>query len=647
VLYGSGDPDGLLAVLREMVENHMPPFLPGTLHDLAAPDGLPVAWVRGLASLPSSLLFYGLALLVGPAAAINLFALFAGPLTGLATFLLARKLTGNPWAAAIAGWAFAFYPFAVIKGAGHYELAHGWVIVLPVWRLLVLSESPSMRTGIWAGLAVVFAMAWTPYFILIVGLSYAALLAGSLALAAHRRCLGRQLAPQAVAGALVLTYLVGFYALGTTTESGQGLRENNVQDLNIFSARVYEYFVPNADHPLVGSTTGPWLASHLHGSNPAESTLYLGLTIICLAVVAVVTALRRRLSAATARAVFLLAIMGLCTAWSSAPPHGMILGANIPFPSDPISKVTTTWRVYARLVEPVMLAASLLAAIGITAIADSASRWRRTGILILIAVAVIALDLRPKRHDVSSLGTRPIYAQLARLPKGIVAVYPTTSADVASYVAMRDQQYYDMPIINGSARDMELADPANPTTARSLAALGVRYALVPAIPETARLRFPPRDFRRVAHDASGSVYAVAPRLKEPATAVFFVSGFGPAEAGPDGPFRWLEQSSGKLEVDGACMRCAGTLRALIQSFAHPRTVEFRDPRGHVLLRQRVAGPTQVVLPLRFAHRTDITLVVTPRATPVRQVMPSTPDDRSLAINVARLRFDASTPARAD
>jgi len=177
---GLGDPFGALALLREMAQNGRPPFLPGTLHDLAAPEGYDVPWVRGLASLPSSALLYGLALCLGPVAAYNVFAVLAFPLTGIATFLLARRLSGDAVAAAVAGFAFAFFPYATIKGFGHYELAHGWVLVLALWRLLVLTERPSMRNGVFAGLAAIFAMSWTPYFILLTGVMFAVVVTWAL-----------------------------------------------------------------------------------------------------------------------------------------------------------------------------------------------------------------------------------------------------------------------------------------------------------------------------------------------------------------------------------------------------------------------------------------------------------------------------------
>ena len=52
-----------------------------------------------------------------------------------------------------------------------------------------------------------------------------------------------------------------------------------------------------AGNSIVGDDTGPWLQRHIHGSNFAESTLYVGLSLVALSLVALVAAVRRRLNA--------------------------------------------------------------------------------------------------------------------------------------------------------------------------------------------------------------------------------------------------------------------------------------------------------------------------------------------------------------
>jgi hypothetical protein len=643
---GVGDPFGSLAVLREMVQNGRPPFLPGTLHDFAAPGGLPVPWIRGLASLPTSLLLYVLAVLFGPIAAYNIFAFSAYPLTGMATFLLARRLSGNAWAAAIAGWAFAFFPYAVIKGHGHYELVHGWVLVLVVWRALVLAERPSIRNGVFAGLATVFAMAWTQYFILLAGVAYATLTIATLFIAGRERELRRQLAPQAVAAGLIVVYLVVFYVLSVYADVGQGLRTHSVAELNAFSARPYEYVVPWAGQPLFGTGTGPWLARHIHGSNAAESTLYLGISMIVLALFAIGTALGGRLGSRDRRMVLILAIVALVAAWVSAPPEGVILGHTLPFPSKFISDVTSTWRVYSRMVSVVMLAVALLGAIGLAFAVRGRSTGVRTLILIVAAVAVVRLDLWPQPQGVNPTGTQPIYQQLARMPRGIVAAYPLLES-AESYGSMFDQQWYDMPILDGfeegSAADQraqQIADPSQPSTASRLAALGVRYALSVASPDGETMKFG-SGFALLRRQGALTLYRVQPQSRRTPMAAFTITGFDPAEQGARGPFQWMTGKTGTIELDGACAACVGTVEMVLESLGHSRVVQVTDQWGSVLQRKRVtSAESRIAVPVRFSRQSKLTISTTPGPIAVRMVLPTSRDPRSVSISVRDVRLTA-------
>lgn len=634
---GAGDAFGALATLREYVETNQPPFLPGTLSDLSAPEGLAIAWIRGMASLPLMITLYSLGEIFGPVAAYNIFAVAAFPFTGLATFLLARKLSGNGWAAAIAAFAFAFYPYAALKAHGHYEFAHGWVIVIMVWRTLEALERPSLRNGVLAGLATVLAMSWTPYFILVAGIAFAALGVTGLVIAWRRRLL-RQLLPAAAAAAtIVLVYLGGFYVLSTRTDAGQGLRENNTAQLNTYSARAYEYVVPHATHPVFGDETAPWLQARIHGSNSSESTLYLGLTVLALAFLALLAAIRRKVPDETRRAVILLTVMGLVAGWVSAPPEGVIFGQTIPFPSKIVTEISATWRVYARLVTDVMLAAALLSAIGMASLLRGRSVPLQAVLIVVIGFSVIRLDLWPARQGVNPITAQPIYAVLEDLPPGTVAAYPLIGPD--QFGETFDQQWYDKPVLNGfeqgseaEQRARQLEDLSRDDTAERLAALGVRYIVItnPLVRQDLKTG---KGLTLIAEDPSGAIYRVAPPARRVAGAGFLSDGFGDPEPGLGGQFHWLLQPTGRIELDGACRTCEGRLNLVMQSFGRPRTVEIRDADGARLVRRRVVGETTVSVPVRFSRQTELEISTTPGPTPIADVVPGTPDPRSLSVGV--------------
>ena len=165
-----GDLSGSIAQLRELVDGRHNPFAPGRQHDFDAPSGLGIRWALNLASFSSNGLLYLLALAFGATVAYGVFTVLGYAASGLAMFLLVRHLTRDSWIALVCGWAFAFYPFVVVTGE-HPQFVHGWVFVVMFWRFLRLYEEPSMRNGVWAGLASILALSWTQQFILIGGIA--------------------------------------------------------------------------------------------------------------------------------------------------------------------------------------------------------------------------------------------------------------------------------------------------------------------------------------------------------------------------------------------------------------------------------------------------------------------------------------------
>ena len=290
----NGDLTGGMATWRDMVDTGHIPFLPGVIDSLNAPDGLPVRWTLNIVAWPTTTLLWIGTLAFGSTVAYTLYAIWAMPLSGLAMFLLARRVTGNPWAALVAGFATAFYPFAVVNGAGHSDFVHAWALILPIWRMLVLAEQPSRRNGLLAGAAASFAMAWTPYFFLFTVLVWGALALVGLAFAAREGNLRISSAPQLIAGGVVTLTAATMFVLNGFGPASE-IRTLPKIELITYSARPYEYVLPPYG-PLARLTDSPhYLATHLHGSNGSESTLYVGLSIIALAAVAIVALLLGRL----------------------------------------------------------------------------------------------------------------------------------------------------------------------------------------------------------------------------------------------------------------------------------------------------------------------------------------------------------------
>jgi hypothetical protein len=641
---GTGDPIGSLANLRELVERNQPPFLPGTIDDFNAPEGLAVPWIRSLASISGQLIIWSLAMVFGPLAALNIFILSGFVLSGVAAMLLARRLTGSAGAGFAAGLALAFYPYAVAKAHGHYEFAHSWPIVLALWRMLELQWEPTRRNGVFAGLAVVVAMTFTPYYILLAGILYLTCAIAGL-VASRGGNVRAALAAQAWAGGIVLVYLMFFRVLASASEAGQGLRTNTDAEFNAYSARLYEYLFPHADSVLFGDWTGGWLADHIHGSNSSESTLYVGIVVLALAGAAIVLALLRRLTPRLRQVTWTLVAVAIVAGLCSAPPRYQAAGLSIPMPTEIITAITPTWRVFARFVIVIEVALVLLAAIGLAQLTARLRPQARAVVIALVAVLLL-VDLSPSGGGSNPIGVPSIYRALDGLPEGIVAEYPLVPAKQSVYDELLAQDFHDMPLLNGyesgskeEARAIALGDPSAPQTGDGLAALGVKYALIRAVPANKDLPEPSSDFRLIAQDSTGRLFAVQPRgaAGVPPSIVSLGEGFEAPEDDGKSKLQWLSADRGEIDVRARCSDCRGTVHVIASSFARPRRVTITGGTRPVSV--EVVEDRDIAVPVRFDRSTRLTVTTDPGPEPVQGAIPSSPDKRSLSINLRAPRLE--------
>jgi hypothetical protein len=645
-----GDLTGSIASLRELVEDGENPFLPGTVEEFAAPDGRPIEWPQNIAQFSSLSLLYVLAALFGATAAFGLFVLLGFVASGTAMFLLARRLTDNLFVSFLMGFAFAFYPFAVVKAGGHTHFVHGWPFVLVLWRMLVVYDRPSLRNGLLAGAATLVSLSWSPYFLLIGGVQYATLAAVGIGVAIVRRdgSLRPQLRAQLVGAAVVVCFSLGLVTLASASGRGTGVGERTLDELTAFSARPYEYLVPPSGNELVGDRTGPWLAKRLHGSNFAESTLYVGLSMIALSLVALVAAVRRRLSdRLLVSVVAAVAMGGMALLWS-APPKVTAFGELIPFPSLLGYEISPAWRVYSRFVMVVMLAVCVLAAIGLERLAGPRRGIARAALAAVVVVVVI-VDLHVPGVGTNTVRSNPVFEQLSRLPDGIVASYPIEPAGYGDFSAEFERELHGKPILNGyadgslaEARALELDRLDDPRTPGRLAALGVRYVVVDRVPIEAGVEDPGRaglGLRLIADDGERSLWRVVAR---PLPMVTHGEGFYPPEQNAQGRFyQWIgAKERARIELLGPCSRCSAVLTTDAESFGQPRRLTMVDSDGNVVARARVpvGRRARLRLPVRFDHRETFSVQTHPGPHSIADTIGGL-DRRAVSVSLTRSRLE--------
>ena len=140
------------------------PSRPDPIPGVSEPGGLPSSPWLDAASIERTLFLWLGTLAFGSIAAHGLLVVTGYLLSGTALYLLVRRLTGSPEAGIVGGIAGAFSSHLLVIARAAPEYVHIWFYVLALWRFIELGVRPSARNSVLAGLAILPAMFWTPYF---------------------------------------------------------------------------------------------------------------------------------------------------------------------------------------------------------------------------------------------------------------------------------------------------------------------------------------------------------------------------------------------------------------------------------------------------------------------------------------------------
>jgi hypothetical protein len=645
-VYGvvGGDLTSGVASFQEYAREWQPPFFPGHLQYVNAPEGLPTDWALHLAAVGSDSVLWVLSVAFGGIAAFGILAVLGFTGSAFAMFLFARAFTGHAGVAFVVGIAFGFWPYTYTTGWTWPQYTQTWVFVLVLWRMLVVAQKPTLRNGIFAGLAAAAAMSWLHYYLLIGGVLYATLSALVIMHAAVCRQLMRQLAAQA-AGAMIVVALVVGLLTAARMNGYSGIPVRTEAEAITNSARPLMYVTPGPNSPVFGDLTGPYLMKKFAGPmgqppTPANyADIYLGVSLLILALVGAWLTTRRvwnlRRAALSDReatvglTALILGIVGL--AWS-APPKVAVLGFLIPMPYSLLTRFTEVFRVAHRFAIVVMLAACLLAALALGRLVRGRSLRLQAAILAAVAL-IFTVDLRADPVPRISWIVQPdLYKVLARQPSGIVAQYPLSPQAIALNEESLRAGLDKHPIFDGfgvgsasGGRKIELTFLLARRTVPDLAGYGVRYVIVrhaipgPALPRV-RQRVP--GLRTIASDGKATLYRVV--APPPLFTSYAGNGFHTTE-GKDPGVRWLAENGSHLDLFARCRPCSGHVSLRMGSFARPRLLVIRDEAGHVVLRRTIANSTdrggqRVRVPVRFSGQSFLSFSTDPPPEPVNRVL---------------------------
>jgi hypothetical protein len=511
-VYGTpGDATGTVAIFWwwAYALQHGKPLLDNTM--LGAPIGS--GWEQISFGAVQLSVFTPLTLIVGPVEAYNLGVLSGYPLTAWATFVLGRRLGMTSLAAAFSALAFAFMPFHTEKAMGH--LMQGHMEVFPAFLLFAVrwSHGGSRWNLVGAG-GIAGITLWTDfYFAYILAAESVAFfvvnaLVGGRRPAAFASRLGEAVSGVAVVGAVAALFVPAALVLahrpgsGTYTSSVAGevnLFHRTLDAVTIYSARPREYLLPWHANPLVPDGIRQLEISHLHMSNFSEQSLFIGYTVMVLAVVGVVLA-RRAFPIALALAI---GVGGFVMAQPPMPRYGPIelLG-----PSYFLNPLLPVFRVYARFGILVLFGAALLAGLGFGVLQARLGSGRgRCVLAIPFLLAALEFNNVPPTHTYQIFPAPAEYQWLRDQPPGILVEYPLAiGPELTQEIQTRQytlyQQVHLHPMLNGAPPTSpagQLAKELEPYYGSGvpdhLQALGIRYVFVHRVSYAADGEQLPRD----------------------------------------------------------------------------------------------------------------------------------------------------------
>lgn len=535
--------------------------------------------------------------------AYNIMMLVALVATPLAMFALTRFVVGGFWVPLLAGIAYGYAPWHMIRANGHASLTHIWALPLVVLGLIWVRRSGGWRPWLFTTVAIALAAYSNSYFTLAIGAIGAAFVVADVTASLWTRAGLR--GPLARTGLLLVATLVVYTPQALWLRAHRDAIDNQLggtrgpEDLYTYGARWWEWWVPHFDHMAFADVSFPFLLPRLHNSNFTEATLYLGLSVLSMTAVGAVVAwkARRRRGAPRFAALFAVSLM-LCAALLAAPRTISPLGIELVMPSGVVHALFPYWRVYARLVMVVGIGAVLLAAIGLTWLRNRRRTPYARGAIAAVGAVLLFVDLSTGRaiYDTTS---PPIYAALAAQGPGGRVEYPLTetySMEHYGYILRTEDARH--PLVNGakpgtweSGLQIRLRDLNRPWVAPTLAWMGVPWVIVHGDTTGAAAPVPPvpAQMEEVARTPNARLL----RVTAPAPQVLTVpgDGWGTPEQQPNGNWeQWLmgEQPVGQLRVQNSTGRTQPTtITTRLASFAVPRDVEVATSDGRVLVRARV------------------------------------------------------------
>lgn len=436
----TGGGDGLYGVWNVAWVAHALVSNPLRLYDanIFYPHNLALAFSEanigaGLVAVPAWLLTHN------AYAAHNSAVLFAFVTALLGMWLLARYLSRDEGAAAVAAILFAFCPYVMTHTAHIQLLMCGGV---PLAMLLVhrLADAPSTRRGLLLGAALAAQALSCAYYGIFAGLmvGYAVLFF------ACTRALWRSAAywrAVLVAAAAAILPVIPFFVPYILIQQGQGFRRS-IEDAARYSANAQSYIAsPAHAHNWMLGLTRDW-PRWVEALFPGFLALALGLAGLCLLVRHAPDAVRAR----QREAIVLYGSLGVLAFWASFGPAAGLYSLLFRLP------LFSFLRAPSRFGLIVSLALAVLSALALQRLFHRFSpRGRAIGAALVGVLALLDVNVLPFPWERAQRIPTP-YATLSQAPRGIVAEFPYYGERPVFHLHTQYMLFstaHWMPMING------------------------------------------------------------------------------------------------------------------------------------------------------------------------------------------------------
>lgn len=416
---------------------------------------------------------------IGPTCAFNVYASFGYIFTAVVTFFFILWLTMRKsyFVAWLGGYLVAFSPYLQVKTMHHVSYVYSGLLVLLLWLLMAYWRKPTV------GLAIAFMVLAAslfyhdPYFIMLgVFLCLASLVGTVIYHVFYERIkfleFWRKL--RILLLALPIFFLiispVVYIRLSQSShiESVVGdSRDTSIMtEGRVYSARPWEFVLPASTHPLTPESLKYFQATHQHGTDRMETTLFIGFVTIILAGIFVAHWLykgrkdRSKEGRPRQYSTIVAGTITLIGGLMSLPPSISLGSLTLYFPSAILLSVTTMWRMPARFFVILQIGLVILAVFGLLYVINKYKHKFRgkkiyllySCILIVSLIEFATFNPFDRRYWGHSMIPAP-YSELKGNPKvDLIAEYPMVDPprNFAFIFYLSYQAYHEVPMVNSA-----------------------------------------------------------------------------------------------------------------------------------------------------------------------------------------------------